>query len=77
MIDRLDDRRVGHSSVSDDGGLDLHSWNRMRGGRTWGWSWGDGLRWRRTRGRRGGEDSGERQSGVLDGQVRREERLGL
>lgn len=66
--------------MSDDGRLDLHSWcmkrkRRRRGaGRRSG---GDGLRRRGTSGRRGSEDSGKRKSGVLDGQMWSQERLGL
>lgn len=54
---RLNDRRVGDSSVSDDGWLDLHGRGlngmsrQLRGG-AWGRGRGDGLRGRRTRGGR-------------------------
>lgn len=70
---------MGHSGVSDDGGLDLHGWGldrmrRWRWGLTRGWSRGNGLRWRRTHGGGAGED---RQCGVLDRQVRGDERLSL
>lgn len=80
IIDSLDDGRVGDGGMSDDGGLHLHSWG-LNGMRrrwlTWGWSRGNGLRWRGTGGRGGGQDSRERQCSVLDRQVRGEELLCL
>lgn len=71
MTDWVDYWRVWNGSVSDDGWLDLNGW------RLEGMLWRKRRAWRWTRGRGCGEDSRQRESGMLNGQMWSQEWLSL